>query len=330
MLESVRVLLAGIVDYAGLFPPAKLPMDHAVRNYLRYRTEPDSWMLGRFICPAARLHELRTFADDIGKLPGPLSLSLLGRGGANAKEFSEGVRADIADALKLRAHLGDRIAVETYEMKLPAALCQPSVENELFALVRATSSLWQTEWQAEVMPFYEPPSASRQTIEVVAGVLARHALPQLRCCAGLKIRCGGIEPTQLPTTDQLAFAIARNRGALRFVPLKFTAGLHHPFRHFDNATQAEMHGFLSLFAAGVLAYDYPLLDMEPISEIIMQQIIADANPLHFRFTDLELAWNDVSAPLLQVAMARQVLVTSFGSCSFDEPRDDLRALGLIP
>src|SRR6516165_211295 len=54
MLPSVRALLSRIIDYAGMFPPAQLPLEQAIRNYARYRTEPESWMLGRFVCPAAQ------------------------------------------------------------------------------------------------------------------------------------------------------------------------------------------------------------------------------------------------------------------------------------
>ncbi|HYT90814.1 MAG TPA: hypothetical protein VEL76_19045, partial [Gemmataceae bacterium] len=65
MSPSLRALLSGIIDYAGLFPPAKLPLAEALRNYAGYRTEPDSWMLGRFICPAARLVELDPFLKEL-------------------------------------------------------------------------------------------------------------------------------------------------------------------------------------------------------------------------------------------------------------------------
>ena len=47
--QSLRALLTGVIDYAGLFPPAKLPMDQALSNYLRYRDGPDAWMLGNFV-----------------------------------------------------------------------------------------------------------------------------------------------------------------------------------------------------------------------------------------------------------------------------------------
>ena len=60
---SARALLAGLVDYAGLFPPAALSMDDAVAEYARWRRSPEAWMLGRFVLPAARLAELGRAAD---------------------------------------------------------------------------------------------------------------------------------------------------------------------------------------------------------------------------------------------------------------------------
>jgi hypothetical protein len=60
--RAIRTLLEGLIDYAGLFPPAKLPMEEAVRNYAHYREAEFSWALGRFVVPAARIAEVpRTF-----------------------------------------------------------------------------------------------------------------------------------------------------------------------------------------------------------------------------------------------------------------------------
>jgi hypothetical protein len=56
--ESLRVLLEHLIDYAGLFPPAGLSMDDAVRNYARYREGEYAWALGRFIVPKERAHEV--------------------------------------------------------------------------------------------------------------------------------------------------------------------------------------------------------------------------------------------------------------------------------
>src|SRR5438876_1068266 len=59
MHHAVRALLNQILDYAGLFPPANLPLEEALRIYLHEKkNSPYSWMLGRFVCPTPRLREL--------------------------------------------------------------------------------------------------------------------------------------------------------------------------------------------------------------------------------------------------------------------------------
>src|SRR5262249_31795117 len=54
---SLRALLTGLVDYAGLFPPAKLDMARAVAKYAQHRAGPHAYAISRFICPVSRLGE---------------------------------------------------------------------------------------------------------------------------------------------------------------------------------------------------------------------------------------------------------------------------------
>ena len=63
--ESVRTLLSGIIDYAGLFPPSMVSMRQAVANFSAYKSGENSWMLGRFVLPVARLGEFLETAEDI-------------------------------------------------------------------------------------------------------------------------------------------------------------------------------------------------------------------------------------------------------------------------
>ncbi|HEV8435458.1 MAG TPA: hypothetical protein VGR95_18765 [Thermoanaerobaculia bacterium] len=58
LARSAKALLSGLIDYAGLFPPAALSMEEAVRNYGRYRDGEHAWMLGKFVVPEARAGEL--------------------------------------------------------------------------------------------------------------------------------------------------------------------------------------------------------------------------------------------------------------------------------
>ncbi len=45
MNACVHSLLDGIIDYAGLFPPAELSMDEAFRRFTEHRSSDDGWML---------------------------------------------------------------------------------------------------------------------------------------------------------------------------------------------------------------------------------------------------------------------------------------------
>src|SRR5215218_6009996 len=78
-MNAIRILLAESIDYAGLFPPAGLDMNTAVRNYAEYRRASEAWALGRFMVPASRLEEFEAAAAphlDQRSSP-PWSLSVL-------------------------------------------------------------------------------------------------------------------------------------------------------------------------------------------------------------------------------------------------------------
>lgn len=79
MTKSLRVLLEHLIDYAGLFPPAALSMQDAVRNYARYRDGEYAWALGRFIVPKERVKEV----------PREFPLSVLGIDEVKADELED-------------------------------------------------------------------------------------------------------------------------------------------------------------------------------------------------------------------------------------------------
>ena len=79
MKQSLRIVLEGLIDYAGLFPPAALSMQDAVRNYARYRDGEYAWILGKFIVPKERVKEV----------PPDLPLSILGVDEVKTDDLSE-------------------------------------------------------------------------------------------------------------------------------------------------------------------------------------------------------------------------------------------------
>jgi hypothetical protein len=60
---SLRALLTQLIDYAGLYPPAGLPLPAVAENYSRYLTSPESWMLNRLVLPQAKLKEVSLEAN---------------------------------------------------------------------------------------------------------------------------------------------------------------------------------------------------------------------------------------------------------------------------
>jgi hypothetical protein len=109
------------------------------------------------------------------------------------------------------------------------------------------------------------------------------------------------------------------------VPFKATAGLHHAVRaeyaltYESNSPRAVLNGFLNVFVAAVLAHAHRLVagDLLPIIE--------ETSPGAFTTGGARLGWRGLSATVNQVTAAR-TLALAFGSCSFEEPIADLRAL----
>jgi hypothetical protein len=303
MFASLRALLDGVIDYAGLFPPAKLPLDQSLRNYVKFRKEPEHWMLGRFICPVARLRELADLLEGVAPSGPPIEVAALGET-RSVELFDAGIAKDIATLQKVNRSRSRLIASDAYEVKLPSGWWRPP-------------RMRLTDWGA----------LRSVHIETDLGADARSWLPELLEAGnqagrrlGFKLRCGGLDATAFPKPEQVAFTIIACRDA--GVPLKFTAGLHHPIRHIDAGLQTHMHGFINVFVAGVLAH------VRRLSEEQVRAIIADENPHDFVFDDGGLHWNDYRATTEEIAAARRDVV-SFGSCSFDEPRKDLRELGWL-
>jgi hypothetical protein len=57
--ESLRALLANLIDYAGLYPPAGLSLATVAENYEKYRAAPESWILNRLVLPHEKLDEIQ-------------------------------------------------------------------------------------------------------------------------------------------------------------------------------------------------------------------------------------------------------------------------------
>ena len=321
---SLQALLHEVVDYAGLFPPADLSLQRALQSYAEYREEEEAWMLSRFVLPVRRLPDL-TRHRPLLKRGAPYDLSVLGTGGGTTETFLDAFERDLEVIEEFEEDQRGRAQVDVMEVPLPDALVGGS-QADLTAFLEAVNRKLVAAGTAKLDLFLELPMRG----DAVAGLPAlgaaaaehnsQQAVPA-RTVVGLKIRCGGAEPTDVPDADEVAALIvaARNAG----IPFKATAGLHHPIRHYDDGLDTEMHGFLNVFAASVLAAEHDL--DRPAVRAILREETAD----NFRFLKDALAWRDLSVSLDDIRYARETLALSFGSCSFEEPIDHLRDLELL-
>jgi hypothetical protein len=293
---AARALFEGLVDYAGLFPPAALAMDAAVAEYARWRLSPEGFMLGRFVAPAARLVELGRAAE--AALPEP--------GAADPWRVSALLGPDLAgDAARVVSwnvsHAG-RAAVDCVELKAATA------DEALAALAAAPPGLLA---YVELLPSPD--------LEALLATLKRAG-------ARAKLRTGGVVPEAIPDPARVARFIAAC--AAFGVAWKATAGLHHAVRaeqaltYEPDSLRAVMHGFLNVFAAAALA-------REGLTQGELEAVLREDDPRAFRLDDDGLDWRGQRVSTASLMAVRKDFAASFGSCSFAEPAAELRALELV-
>jgi hypothetical protein len=326
MQRSFRKFMTGIMDYAGLFPPAELPMEQAFRNYVRHRAEAEAWMLSRFVCPASRLVELAPFHDELSDQSKPVPFSVLGTSTGKASEFPTCVAEDLEAVAAFAERHAGLVNVEVMEFRLPQEVVSAQDSTAVREVLDSCADLIEAKGPVRLVPYYESRLGAdwRASLSaVLQGIAAHNAASTRKRCqpAGFKLRCGGLEAAAFPSCEQVAVVVSACRDA--GVALKCTAGLHHPLRRYDPGVQAMMHGFLNVFAAGVLV-GAGHLDVD-----FLQALLEDESADSFFFNTEGFAWRGLRATNEQIAAARKRGILSFGSCSFDEPREDLRALGLL-
>lgn len=291
--------MAGAVDYAGLFPPAALGMGEAVRNYAAYRTGTQAWMLGRLIVPVARLGECRAAADALADTPGACTAWNL-------------------SALSGRDVAADIRAIRTFNETGPTAPARRLVIDtiEFRAVGPAEITRARPELAGDLQVYVEIPVDTDP-----APLLAAIGDAGWRA----KVRTGGVAEESFPSPRHLArFILGCVRSGLMF---KATAGLHHPLRGrypltYDAASpRAMMYGFLNVFlATGAAAAGG--------SEEEVRQILEETDPGTLRMDPEGISWRHRRLSLNDVTTLRARFAASFGSCSFEEPLNDLRQMGL--
>lgn len=299
MPSTLSVLLDGLIDFAGLFPPAQLEMKPMVEAYHQAGIDARGWMLGRVIVPACRLGEFEAAAAAL--LPDeeeadPWCLSVLTRP-CGSEHLAEDLAAIEAFNVAHSTPQAGRAIIDVIELKGDSAQLIDDTLDQL---------------PDDLFPFVEVSASSdvRGLLAVLAG-----------SDAGAKIRTGGVTSDLYPSVDELArFIVAASQSG---VPFKATAGLHHPLPNDNPSVPARQHGFLSVFLSAAIARCHEL-DAESLSELLR---ISD--PDAFCFGDVQARLGGYAISQDDIEECRLGFAISFGSCSVQEPWDDLAAIGLL-
>ena len=294
---ALGALLAGSIDYAGLFPPAGLSMAATVTRYAEYRAGPDAWALGRLVVPVTRLAELESAAEPVApRAPAePWRVSAL-VGGNAAAELDELGEFNCRHAAAGTAAL----SADVVEAKADSAA---AVDRLLDVIPR---------W---AQAYVEVPLAT-DPAPLVAAIARRGGRA--------KMRTGGVTPDAFPTAAQvLRFLRACTEAQ---VPFKATAGLHHPLRseyrltYADDGPRGTMFGYLNVFLAAVLLRS-GLTDADALA------LLEERLPTAFRMTAQTIEWRGYRADRAAIEAARRDGIVAFGSCSFTEPVEEIRPIG---
>jgi len=286
-----------------MFPPCALPLEPALQNQANYVHSSDAWMLNGFVLPVGQFNAAKNFLSPFDASH-PLRVAALGPKTANLEAFLDALTDTSAAVRSFSQSNGDLIWVSHLEMFLP-----DDVDSASLKQARVIVGELPVFWEA-------PPEKAEQTIALIA----EHKFDEDRTTFGYKLRTGGVTADAFPTSAQIARALVT--AATRQLPIKFTAGLHHPIRQFRDEVNTKMHGFLNVLGAAILAAEHQW----EVDQVLT--MLEDEDPRSFSFSDDLFAWRDwkIDTERLQY---RRKFVRSFGSCSFDEPRADLRALNLL-
>ena len=216
-MSAIEGLLEGVIDYAGLFPPAALDMHTAVRNYLEYGSSAHARVLGRFL---VRLEQFPYLWDAAGDYVRGMRLSVIAA-----------PDADWDDLLRL---LDKGYAMEAVEIK-----ANGTAEVERLA----------AQIPAGLTAYFEVPvcGAAAEMLEAVEAVGAR---------VKLRLGGATPEAFVSPrAVAQMLAELSRRRMVFKATAgLHHPIRGRHPLTCGADGRSAVMHGFLNLACAAAVLH----------------------------------------------------------------------------
>ena len=298
-MSVIKSLFSKTIDYAGLFPPAKLPLEEVVSNYASYIECDDAWMLARLIIPSARLMELEQQPPFLESSASWQISSLV----PNAAD--QAFAGALNDIEAFNQKFARKAVVDTVEIRTPTIEVLTQTIDGLPPSLNAFLEIPHQQDPAEMLA---------AVANAPSNIFA-------------KIRTGGVTSDLIPSPAEVArFLYSCGEKNVGF---KATAGLHHPLRgdyrltYQSDAPQGTMFGFANVFVAACFAYS------QYNDSDLLEEILVESDPSAFEFASDALCWGNKKISDENVKRVRNNQAISFGSCSFIEPTTELQGLGWL-
>lgn len=208
-MSAIDSLLTGLIDYAGLYPPAGLEMRAALRNYFSYLHSKHALALGRFLVDLPRVGDLKRIAGDA---PRGCRIAV--------------IATPVADWDVLRNMLDEGLAIDTVEVKV-----QQPAEIDLIArsVPRGLQTYFEIPLSGESVGLFDAIQAHGARVKLRMGGLVAEAFPSVEAIL------------------KMLNALARRK--LKFkatAGLHHPVRSQHAFSYQPDSPTGVMHGFVNL------------------------------------------------------------------------------------
>ena len=216
-MTAIDTLLAGLFDYAGLYPPASLGMLSAVNNYLEYSRSKHGSALGRFIVNLDRLEEIRSIACD------------------SLENFKLSVIAsENGDWAALAAQIGAGLPIDAIEIKCSEPLAIESIAKQI---PRGLDTYFEVPINANVQPALVAIRAAGARAKIRMGGVVPESFPTVPAIAPM-----------LKALAELRLPFKATAG------LHHPMRSMHLLTYEPQSPTSIMHGFVNLCCAAALLY----------------------------------------------------------------------------
>jgi hypothetical protein len=297
--KSLHQILQRRFDYAGMFPPASLSFEAALSESAHHAaTLSRPWIVGTdLVLDTAHTKLLSTLDPKQFRFSRvPNVAVLVNEGVTTAIEAAKAISEPSPTQQYRVVALETKVSASTFPI-LVKELC--SYAREISAIVAVEPDLSTSDWR-----------------EVLGDIIAEITKSPMCSLLALKCRCTGptgIGPSRLAST----IAAAADVG----IGFKVTGGLHHPI------VEPQVHeypmGFLNVACALYLRRAL----REDFSEQSIVSLLTNSSVEQLSFAN-GIRFNSAAISHEQLIQAQRLAPFTIGSCSIQEPDQDLARLGV--